>query len=206
MKDDGSAGLWATGTAVVAAVLASACCILPLVLGGLGISAVAVAGFFESIRLYLLAVTALLLGAGFYFSYFRKQECAPGGECELPRRGLRRVNRSILWLGTLAVVTLAFFPSYAALLVGSEIPPQPTLGEIPSETVVLSVQGMTCEGCANEVQRQLAQLPGVLRAVVSFDTSEAVVDLDANSRPATEVLTGAVERAGYSAFIKEGGQ
>lgn len=205
MKDDESAGLWATGTALVAAVLASACCILPLVLGGLGISAVAVAGFFESIRLYSLVVTALLLGAGFYFSYFRKQECVPGGECASPRRGLRRVNRSILWLGTLAVVALAFFPSYAALLVGSEIPPQPTFGEIPSETVVLSVQGMTCEGCANEIQRQLAQVPGVLRAAVSFDTSEAVVNLDVNSRPPAEALTGAVERAGYSAFIKGGG-
>ncbi len=205
MKDDGSGGLWVTGSALVAAVFASACCILPLVLGGLGISAVAVAGLFEPIRAYFLAATALLLGAGFYFSYFRKQECAPVGECELPRLGLRRFHRSMLWLGTLAVVALAFFPSYAALFVGNEIPARPTLGEVPSETVVLLVHGMTCEGCATEVQRQLAQVPGVIRAAVSFDTSEAVVDVEANARPATEVLTGAVERAGYSAFIKQGG-
>ena len=205
MNDDGGGGIWATGSAVVAAVLASACCILPLVLGGLGISAVAVAGFFESIRLYLLVVTALLLGAGFYFSYFRKQECAPGGDCELPRPRLRRFNRSMLWLGTIAVMALAFFPSYAAIFVGDEIPPRSTLREIASETVVLSVQGMTCESCATAIQRQLAQVPGVLRAAVSFDTSKAVVEVDANARPATEVLTDAVERAGYAAFIKDDG-
>jgi len=64
---------------------------------------------------------------------------------------------------------------------------------------------MTCESCATAIQRQLAQVPGVLRAAVSFDTSKAVVEVDANAQPATEVLTDAVERAGYAAFIKDDG-
>ncbi len=202
MKGDGSRGLWSTGSAVVAAVLASACCILPLVLGGLGISIVAVAGFFESVRPYLLAVTVVLLGAAFYFSYSRKRECAPGGESELPRLGLKRFNRSMLWFATLAVLALAFFPSYAVLFAGDEIPPRPALDEVASETVVLSVDGMTCEGCAAEIQRQLIRVPGVLHAAVSFDTSEAIVEVAASGRPANEALTGAVERAGFSASVK----
>ena len=58
--------LWATGGALTAAVLASACCWLPLLVLGTGLSVVGVAGFFEQYRPLLLAVTGLLLAGGFY--------------------------------------------------------------------------------------------------------------------------------------------
>ena len=202
---EGTASRWATGGAIFAAILASACCILPLVLGALGLSAVALAGAFESVRPYLLVLTAGLLAAGFYYNSFGKEECAPGEACEVQRPGLRRFNRSMLWLGMVAVVALAFFPSYAGLFAGEEIPAKATLGAVPSETVVLAVSGMTCEACSVSIQRELAQVPGVLRAAVSFSTSEAVVEVDTRARPESKALTAAVERAGagYSASLKK---
>ena len=86
---EGRASRWATGGAIFAAILASACCILPLVFGALGLSAVALAGLFESVRTYLLMLTAGLLAAGFYYNYFRKEEWRRPPD-EQPRRLRRR--------------------------------------------------------------------------------------------------------------------
>ncbi len=47
MDPQGRRGLWVSSGAVAAAVLASACCLLPLVLGGLGLSMVSIAAMFE---------------------------------------------------------------------------------------------------------------------------------------------------------------
>ncbi len=53
---------------VVAAFLASLCCLGPLFLGGLGLGTVLVATF-APLRPYFLALSAILLAVGFYFVY-----------------------------------------------------------------------------------------------------------------------------------------
>ena len=139
---------------------------------------------------------------GFYFAYFRKA-AATGSACEVPDPRLRRLARPMLWVAAVAVTALVFFPSYAQLFVAGEIPAKATRGAVPTETVVLAVSGMTCEACSVSIQRELAQVPGVLRAEVSFSSSEAIVDVDASERPGIEALAGAVERAGpgYAASL-----
>ena len=63
-------GTAATGS-VLAAMASSACCWLPLVLMGVGLSAAGVGTFFERYRPYFLVVAVVLLGVWFYFNYFR---------------------------------------------------------------------------------------------------------------------------------------
>ncbi len=62
----GRRGMWSAGGALVAAVLSSACCWLPLALIGFGASAAGFAGFFESYRFAFAGGALLSLGAGFY--------------------------------------------------------------------------------------------------------------------------------------------
>ncbi len=90
--------------------------------------------------------------------------------------------------------------------VPSQIPAKATLGAVPSETVVLAVSGMTCEACAVSIQQELAQVPGVLRAAVTYHSSEAVVEVEKDARPTAAELTSAVERAGYSAALTARGE
>src|SRR5712691_4804969 len=67
---------------VVSGVLASACCMGPLVLSLLGVSGAAFAQRFEPLRPYLLVLTYGLLGGGFYLTYRPgKADCAPGEVC-----------------------------------------------------------------------------------------------------------------------------
>ncbi len=198
---DAAVGRWATAGAVVTAIVASSCCLLPVVLGASGLSTVAFAGAFESARPALLGVTAVLLGVGFYVNYFRRPACDPEAACAKPRPGLRRFSRGMLWLSTVSVLALAFFPSYASIFADDRTPADPAFAGSASERVVLTVSGMTCEACTVSVQNELAAVPGVLHSEVDYWTGKAIVLVRRDAPPSPESLLAAVDRAGYSAEL-----
>ena len=136
-------GLVAASGSVLAAVLASACCWLPLLLLSFGASAAGLSAAFEQMRPWFLGVTAVLLGAGFYLVYFRKEKCAPGSTCATPKPRLHRFNRAVLWIATIMVAVFAFFPNYAGLLADSSQLDMSIQAE--GSVLTLNVEGMTCE-------------------------------------------------------------
>lgn len=105
---------------VLAAKASSACCWLPIVLMGVGLSAAGAATFFERFRPVFLVAAALLLAVGFYLNYFRKERCAAGGACARPNPKLPRLNRWMLWFSTVLVLAFAFFPNYVGVLLKLE--------------------------------------------------------------------------------------
>ncbi len=64
---------------------------------------------------------------------------------------------------------------------------------------VLSVTGMTCQGCVNAVTRVLSRVPGAHDVSVDLDHGRAVVQGDADP----EALLAAVRKAGYGADIAQ---
>jgi len=68
---EGTQGRLAAGGAVLAAVLSSACCWLPLLLllVGSGASVASVSAFFEAWRWPLVGGAVVLLGIGFFLAY-----------------------------------------------------------------------------------------------------------------------------------------
>src|SRR5260370_30898576 len=106
---------------VFAAILASFCCILPIVFALTGLSVVGASAAFAVWRPYLLAATFGLLAAGFYFAYRPvKTECAPGSACAIPTT--KRSGRVVLCLTSAAVVSIALFPYYSGPVAGILIP------------------------------------------------------------------------------------
>ncbi len=176
------AGLLSAAGAVLAALLASACCWLPLLLVGAGASVMGAAAFFETYRPLFLGATGLLLAGGFYLTYVRAPACAPGEVCASPNPRLRRLQRVSLWVATVLVVLFATFPSYVGALLGAgDEPPEPAASVTPAaaparaETRVYTVTGMSCESCAARLQKKLAQIPGVRAATIAFDAGTATV-------------------------------
>jgi len=103
--------LFAAGSAL-AAIIASFCCILPIVFALTGFSILGASALFDAWRPYLLGLTFGLLGLGFYFAYRpRREQCAPGSACAIPNTN--RSGRLMLWLATAAVVLFAAFPYYS---------------------------------------------------------------------------------------------
>ena len=79
---------WIAAAALIGAGLASACCVVPLVLVTLGISGAWIANLtaLEPYKPYVATATLALLGFGFWHVYFKpKPPCEEGSYCARPQ-------------------------------------------------------------------------------------------------------------------------
>lgn len=199
--DSRRAGIWAASASVASALVASACCWLPLLLVTLGLSAVGVASAFEKVRPYFLGLCAVLLGLGFYLVYFRKETCAPGTACATPNRRFTPFNQAMLWVAVFLVTVFALFPKWAGVALSFAPSQQADLASPGLSTMSLRIEGMTCESCALTAQRAILAVPGVRDAKVLYTEREARITLDRASPASSEVLIAAVQKAGYKAKL-----
>ncbi|MBB2993399.1 copper chaperone CopZ [Mycolicibacterium iranicum] len=63
-------------------------------------------------------------------------------------------------------------------------------------TTTISVEGMSCGGCANSVRAELTHIPGVTQ--VDVDVSNGTVTIASDSPVDGEAVRAAVEEAGYT--------
>ena len=94
---------WAVG-GIAGAILASSCCIAPLVLVTLGVSGAWIGNLtaLEPYKWYFVAVTLGFLAAGFWHVYFRaKPACKDGSYCARPQSSI--ITKTALWVGTLLI-------------------------------------------------------------------------------------------------------
>ena len=85
---------------IVSAILASACCIGPLILAGLGVFSC-----LERYRPLFILITFALIGTAFYFAY-RKEKTADAC-CEIKKN---RIKKIILWVIAVIAFALLLFP------------------------------------------------------------------------------------------------
>ncbi len=195
--DEQKRGRLATVGAVIAAVLSSACCWLPLLLLGLGVSGGVMASTFASLRPWLLPLSLVLLAVGWYFTLrpAHGTACATDGDdCCAPQAELRpgrRFNLTMLVIATVMVGTFAFFPNYLGALLPSATP------AVADQTVttVLGIEGMTCAGCEVHVEKRLEEIPGVAVEDVDHATGRAVIH--STAAVPDSLLEQAVEKSGY---------
>lgn len=114
MSNDAS-GRGALMTGGVAAVLASACCLGPLVLISVGLSGAWIANLtaFEPYRPVFIAVALVALALAFRRVYRPVEQCKPGEVCAVP--AVRRGYRVIFWVVAALVAVALGFPYVAPL-------------------------------------------------------------------------------------------
>lgn len=96
---------------MIAATVASACCIGPVVLVLLGAGTFGASlGALEPYRPIFVGVTTLLLGFAFYGAY------RPTKDCETCSPVSQRRRRRSVWVAALVVVVLVTFPYYVRFL------------------------------------------------------------------------------------------
>lgn len=105
---------WLGLGALVAAIGASICCVLPVAAAVAGIGSAAFGAVFEPYRPYMVAATILLLGFGFYRAYRPLPACAPSETCAVPES--RRRQRLMLWVVAVLALLLLTFPYYIGWL------------------------------------------------------------------------------------------
>lgn len=186
-------------SAIVTAILASLCCITPVlaVLGGLsGIASTF--SFLEPLRPYFIAFTAIVLGFAFYNAYKPKKEndidCACETESEQKKSFIN--SKGFLWLVAVIALLLITFPYYSKAFF-PESQQTAALNEDHIAKAKLEIEGMTCTSCEHSVDYALKSTEGVLSAESSYKTGIAYVEYDSTKVQPEKLKNAVEEKVGY---------
>src|SRR3989338_6837666 len=92
------------GGSILTAILASSCCIGPLILASIGMSGLGFIGPIARYRPIFIGITFALIGVSYYFTYGRKKTCCPG---ESTKR--RWGQEAPLWIITAITIGLVAY-------------------------------------------------------------------------------------------------
>ena len=110
------ASRWTTAGGLISAIgICTACCLLPAILVGLGVTGAWVGTLDRLSRFkpYFVIATIALLGYGFFLAYSRKAGCGDSS-CTSCRPG--KATRVGLWVGVILAVAGLFFETIEPLL------------------------------------------------------------------------------------------
>ena len=196
---------WSLGTAIGAAVGASACCTIPLALVSLGVGGAWI-GSLTALAPYRWIFVTLAVGALGYAGYNEWQlSRRPDCDCETIFSSTTR--RVLLGVGALAVLALVVSPwlvapspsaapQQAQAAVGKGTGEKDSDMPASFQQVVLDVEGMTCRACPKTVSAALKDVDGVYNVDATYEPPEAVVRFDPD-KTSVEALTKATKNAGY---------
>ncbi|WP_339739422.1 mercuric transporter MerT family protein [uncultured Maricaulis sp.] len=107
---------WLAAGGIAGAILASTCCIVPLllVLAGVGGAWIGSLTALEPFKPYFIAVTLGFIGFGFWHVYFKaKPPCEDGSYCAKPQSTL--ITQVALWAGLVIVLLAATIDWWASI-------------------------------------------------------------------------------------------
>lgn len=183
------------GGSILTAILASSCCIGPLILAAVGMSGLSFLGPIAKYRPIFIGITFALIGVSYYFTYGRKKTCCPG---EATRR--RWAQEVPLWVITAIAVGLVSFTYTKEFLNGQKGLSSLLDGDL--QILTLKVEGITCAGCAETIKTAIFEVRGVKAVSVDPKSGEVKVGFkkDLSSIPIQEVLE-TLEKKGYNSLL-----
>ncbi len=177
---------------IVSAVLASACCIGPLLLIAMGLgSGAALVGRYH--WLFLMAGFAVLTWA--WTKYLREKTAC---DCEHTAMEGRRRGMFTLLVATVFVLGFAGLNISRYVFASAPGSSQKQVVADGLSRAVIPVEGMSCATCEIAVRRALVRVGGVKAARVSAGTQTAEIDYDPNQTGVAQ-LVAAINATGYQA-------
>jgi copper chaperone CopZ len=181
---------------IIAAIVASLCCIGPVLLALVGIGSVGAFAAFEAYRPYLIGVTFLLLGIAFYLVHKKREVACEDGTCKIQDAG--KWNKAGVWSATFLAAIAIAFPYLGVAPPSSSV----NTGVQGTAIVTLSIEGMDCKACAKGVEGSLASIKGVRRASIDYETGKAVIEYDPAIVP-SKAFVDRVDQSGFTAKISD---
>jgi len=194
------------GFSLTGALIASLCCITPVIAMFAGISGIAATfSWVEPIRPYLIALTVGILGFAWYLKLKPQKENPADCDCETDHQPSFWQSKKFLGIVTVFAGLMLFFPSYSKIFYPESI----NLGTLKSDNskvIDFKVAGMTCSSCEEHIKYEVGQLPGVLSASASYVKENAIIKFDP-SITSFEKIEDAINATGYrvvdSRFVDE---
>lgn len=195
-SSNATASMKAGKLGIISAILASACCIGPLLLVAVGLGGGA--AFFGRYHWFFLLGGLAVLGWA-WSRYFREKTTC---DCEHTSMELQRSSFFMLLIAT-AVVAFFFLMNVShyvfagAPVAGSQTATVETTSA-GLQRAVIPVNGMTCATCEIAVRSALGRVAGVKSASVSVAAKSATVEFDPAQAGVDQLVT-AINSTGYRA-------
>lgn len=132
---------FASGSVIVS-LIASACCIAPVIFALIGLNSISLFSIFEPYRPYLVAASVILLGVAFYFAYNKKETVCEDGSCKIESAG--KWNKISVWIAAVASVLIISLPLWGNQLTEKIVPKNQS-----QSNNYLTIMNDTCSNSCN---------------------------------------------------------
>lgn len=181
---------------ILSALIASACCVGPLLLILLGLGSLGIGAAIGKYHWYFIA-GALVLIAFAWRSFFKEKKTCNLKGCEMENK---RVTLITLIIVSLIVAIFVGLNVYTYAVQKDYSKERKEAVSVETKTVNIPVEGMTCFACEVSVSSALKRINGVINARASAKERIASVSYDP-ARTDTEQLIEAINKTGYKASL-----
>ena len=191
---------------LLAAIVASLCCITPVfsLLAGIG-GIAATFSWMEPFRPYLIVLTIGILG----FAWYQKLRPRTAEEiacaCEDDQKPSFWQSKRFLGIITVFAGLMLAFPSYSHVFYsdggGMDTPLIAEQDSTKTNKIIIDVKGMTCAGCESHIEHEVGLLKGVKMVNATYSTGFATVEY-LPSKIDQKSIIEAINKTGYTVIEK----
>jgi len=189
------------GAGLLTAILASLCCIVPVLALIAGISGLAsTSSWLEPFRLYFIGLTILVLGFAWYQKLKPKKQI--GCNCNTEEKPKFIQTKMFLGIITVFAIVMLVFPYYSNIFYPKTEKQIIVVDKSNIQRAEFTISGMTCVSCEEHVNHKVNKLSGILSSNASYHNGKAVVEFDNSKINITEIKK-AINSTGYSVTDKK---
>jgi copper chaperone CopZ len=188
--------------AILSALISRLCCVIPFVAIISGMTGGATMfSFLEPWRPLLVTISVSILAFGFHQAYKKPNNIDKLRPCCKEKAEIKsKRNRRYLWTTTVISVVLFSFPFYSHSFINTTSSQKADTKNI--KTIQLSIDGMSCQGCANNIMLTLSRADGILKDTVVFATKTATVTFNESKISSPQVIA-TIDNIGFTARTKK---
>ncbi|MBE2188856.1 MAG: mercuric transport protein MerTP, partial [Candidatus Kapabacteria bacterium] len=145
-------------------------------------------------------LTILVLG----FAWFQKLKIKKADECgcEEDEKPKFIQSKTFLTVVTIFAALMLAFPYYSKIFFPNNEKQIIIIDKSNFQTAEFTINGMTCEGCEEEVKHEVNKLNGIVKADVSYQNGNAQIQFDKSKTKINEI-ENAINSTGYSVTDKK---
>ncbi|WP_052184288.1 mercuric transport protein MerTP [Psychroserpens sp. Hel_I_66] len=184
-------------TGIFTAVVASVCCITPVLALIAGTSGIASTfSWVEPFRPYLIGLTIIVLVFAWYQKLRPKTQEEIDCACEDDAKPTFWQSKRFLFIVTVFAGLMLAFPYYSNLFYEQRTKDIVYVSQSNIEKHTFDVEGMTCAGCEAHVESEVNKLDGIISVKASYENANTIVEFD-KTKTDLPAIRKAIEKTGY---------
>ncbi len=184
-----------TGAGILSALLASSCCIIPVLALVAGSTSMASSfSWVEPIRPYLIILSLTVLA----FSWYQKLNSVKEPEdcCAVIEKPKFIQTKTFLAIITVFALAMMSFPLYSNIFFNQDKSASTNMDHSKLRTLEFNISGMTCTGCEEHIEHAVSKLPGIALVNATYENSNTIVKYD-SLQTSLQQIQDAIGTTGY---------